>query len=316
MKYFDYLKEIKGLELDEQQMEAVSFDKGSALVLSTAGSGKTTVTIARAGRLLYEAKCNKKILTITFSKMAAEDMQSRFTEYFGNEYKNKTEFSTIHAFSYRIVRDFFRKKGTAFELLTNNYQILSEILKSQYSESYFNFVGDEEIENLSSSIGFVNNMMISPAEFKEYGIDIRDFDVLYERYKNYKSQNKLIDFDDMLFYAYKIISGSRSLRESIQRTYEYVQVDEMQDTSKIQHEIIKLISDNNLFMVGDDDQSIYSFRGSYPDFMLGFKDIYKDGQIFYLDNNYRCDKNIVEGAKNFIENNKKRYTKSISAYKP
>lgn len=319
MEYFDYLKKISGVELNNQQKEAASFDKGNALILSTAGSGKTTVTIARSGRLLYENKCSRKILTITFSKMAAQDMKSRFQTYFGgldNNYLSYTEFSTIHSFSYKIVRNFFRRKGIAFELLTNNYLVLGDILKTHYSESYFNYVGEEEIENLAFSIGFMSNMMLNPKEYKENGIEIKDFDILYDKYSKYKSENRLIDFDDMLLYAYKIISSSQSMRNSIRNTYQYVQIDEMQDTSKIQHELIKLITHDNLFMVGDDDQSIYSFRGSYPDFMLQFKDYYKNGKIFYLDNNYRCDKNIVEGAKNFIEINKNRYKKAIVTDNP
>ncbi|MEL7649810.1 MAG: ATP-dependent helicase [Sedimentibacter sp.] len=316
MEYFDYLKETVGVELNNQQKAAASFDRGNALVLSTAGSGKTTVTIARAGKLLYENRCGGKVLTITFSKMAANDMKNRFLSYFGSVYKSKTEFSTIHAFSYKIVRSFYKRKGIDFDLLTNNYHILGEILKSYYSTSFFSYVSDEEIENLSSSIGFVNNMMINPAEYREHGIEIKGFDKLYEAYAAYKSQNRLIDFDDMLSYTYKIISGSDYYKEYIKSSYEYIQVDEMQDTSKIQHEIIKLITGGNLFMVGDDDQAIYSFRGSYPDFMLEFKDIYRDGKIFHLDNNYRSDRNIVEGARNFIERNKKRYAKSIKTENP
>ena len=311
MEYFDYLKNINGMVLNKQQMDAASFDKGNALVLSTAGSGKTTVIIARVGRLLFEYKCQKKILTITFSKMAANDMKERFESCFGRNYEAKTEFSTIHAFSYKIVRNFYRRRGINFGLLTNNYQVLTDILRSHYSKSYFSYVSDEEVENLSSAIGFVNNMMIIPEEYEDYGIDIKGFDKLYNDYKMYKSQNRLIDFDDMLSYSYKILSSSPSFKEQLKNTYEYVQIDEMQDTSKIQHELIKLIINDNLFMVGDDDQAIYSFRGSDPDYMLEFKQNYKDGKIFYLDNNYRSDKYIVEGARNFIEKNKKRYKKSI-----
>lgn len=311
MEYFDYFKSINGMELNKQQMDAASFGNGNALVLSTAGSGKTTVIIARVGMLLYENKCSRKILTITFSKMAANDMKGRFESCFGRKYEAKTEFSTIHAFSYKIARDFYRRKGINFGLLTNNYQVLSDILKYHYSKSYFSYVSDEEVENLSSAIGFVNNMMIAPEEYSDHGIEIKGFDKLYNDYKMYKSQNKLIDFDDMLSLSYKILSNSSNYKERFTNSFDYVQVDEMQDTSKIQHEIIKLITCDNLFMVGDDDQAIYSFRGSDPDFMLNFKNNYSNGKIFYLDNNYRSDKYIVEGAKNFIEINKKRYKKSI-----
>lgn len=316
MEYFEWLKYINGVELNEQQRRAASFDRGNALVLSTAGSGKTTVTITRTGKLLYEKRCSKKILTITFSKMAAADMKSRFTIYFGDKYRAQAEFSTIHAFSYKIVREFFKKKAISFDILKNNYQALGDILKSHYSQSYYSYVSDEEIENLSSAIGFVNNMMINPQQYKDYGIEIKDFDIIFEKYRLYKSQNKLIDFDDMLLYAYKILSGSNNYRENIINTYQYIQIDEMQDTSNIQLEIIKLISNDNLFMVGDDDQAIYSFRGSNPDFMLKFQNIYKDGKLFYLDYNFRSDKNIVEVAKNFIEKNKDRYIKEICTNNP
>lgn len=316
MEYFDFLESINNIKLNTQQKHAASHDNGNALVLSTAGSGKTTVTIARTGRILYEKKCDRKILTITFSKMAANDMKERFQSFFGEMYKAKTDFSTIHAFSYKIVRSFYRRKGMNFDLLTNNYQVLSEILKSYYSQSYFNYVSDEEVETLASAISYVDNMMINPREYKDYGIEIKGFDKIYELYKSYKVQNRLIDFDDMLIYAHKIISNSGYYREYIKDTYQFIQIDEMQDTSKIQHEIVKFIADNNLFMVGDDDQAIYSFRGSYPDFMLRFKEIYNDGEIFYLDNNYRSDKNIVEGAKNFIERNNKRYKKAITTNNP
>lgn len=316
MDYFKYLKQVNGIELNEQQRQAASFDYGNALVLSTAGSGKTTVIIARAGRLLYENKCNRKILTITFSKMAANDMKNRFQKYFREQYRNNTEFSTIHSFSYKIVRNFFNSKGIKFEILKNNYQVLGDILKSNYSQSYFSYVSDEEIEALSSAIGFVKNMMIDPKKYKDFGIEIKEFDKLFEKYSIYKSQNKFIDFDDMLVYAYKILLKSKHYRDSVKNTYQYVQIDEMQDTSKIQHEIIKLISNDNLFMVGDDDQAIYSFRGSYPDFMLEFKNIYGDSNIFYLDNNFRSDRNIVESAKSFIEKNKSRFQKSICTDNP
>lgn len=310
-EYFEYLEKRNNVILSEQQKDAINFDKGNALVLATAGSGKTTVIVARIGRVLYEKKCHKKILTITFSKMAADNMKNRFEKYFGSSYKRQTEFSTIHAFSYKIVREFYSKKGISFGILSNNYQVLSDILKKYYSNAYFNYIGEEEVENLASSISYINNMMIPYTQYKDFDIEIKDFDKIYEAYRSYKSENKLLDFDDMIIYAHNILSKNIQYRENIKNSYDFIQIDEMQDTSKIQHQIINFISDNNLFMVGDDDQAIYSFRGSNPELMLNFKDEYKDGVIFYLDNNYRSDKNIVEGAKKFIEKNTNRYKKNI-----
>lgn len=312
MKYFDYLHKKNNIKLNDQQIKAVNHNEGHALVLSTAGSGKTTVITARAGRLIYENKCNnKKILTITFSKMAALEMKRRFEVWFGKQSKSYTDFSTIHAFAYRIVRDYCRKRGKELKILDNNYKILGDILKEEYKGRYYSSVSKEEIENLSNKIGYITNMMYNPANYKDYGIKIKNFDTIYNKYQRYKRKVNALDFDDMLVYCLKILKNIESYRNYVTDTYEYIQVDEVQDTSKIQHEIINSISKGNLFLVGDDDQSIYSFRGSYPEFLLNFKDIYINGKIYYLDNNYRSDGYIVNTAKKFIETNESRYKKSI-----
>lgn len=316
MGYFEYLSGVSHIQLNDQQRAAASFDEGNALVLSTAGSGKTTVIISRAGRLLYENKCKGRILTITFSKMAANDMKDRFTDCFGGRFGGRAEFSTIHAFAYRIVRDYFQRKGISFSILKNSYHILSEILKSHYSTQYFSYVADEEIESLANAIGYVNNMMADPRQCADLNIEIKGFDVLYEKYRKYKADNHLLDFDDMLIFALRVLKSSEYYINKVQGTYDYVQIDEVQDTSKIQHEIIRLVSKGNLFMVGDDDQAIYSFRGSYPEHMLNFRNIYGDGAVFYLDNNFRSDGHIVAGARAFIENNKSRFPKAIRTDNP
>lgn len=312
MKYFDYLYKKNNIKLNSQQINAVNHNEGHALVLSTAGSGKTTVITARTGRLIFDNKCeSKKILTITFSKMAALEMQKRFQMWFGEQNKKYTDFSTIHAFAYRIVRDYYNKQGKSFNILNNNYSILTDILKEEYKNKYYSNINTEEIENLSNKIGYITNMMLNPSNYRDYGIKIKNFSNIYDKYQEYKVQNNLIDFDDMLVFCVKILKNIKRYNNYIKHTYQYIQVDEVQDTSKIQHEIIKIISNGNLFMVGDDDQSIYSFRGSYPEFLLNFKDVYKDSTIYYLDNNYRSDKHIVNTAREFIEINDCRYEKNI-----
>ncbi len=312
MQYFDYLYKKNNIKLNSQQIEAANHNEGHALVLSTAGSGKTTVITARGGRLVFENRIKeKKILTITFSKMAALEMRTRFQMWFGEEYRKYADFSTIHAFAYTIVRDYYNKHGKALNILNNNYSILANILKEEYKNKYYSSINVEEIENLSNKIGYVTNMMLNPYEYMDYGIKIKNFSNIYDNYQEYKVQNNLIDFDDMLIYCVKILKNVKNYNSYIKNTYQYIQVDEVQDTSKIQHEIIKLISNSNLFMVGDDDQSIYSFRGSYPEFILNFKNQYKDSKIYYLDNNYRSDKHIVNTARKFIEINDCRYEKNI-----
>ncbi|MDW7667238.1 MAG: ATP-dependent helicase, partial [Bacillota bacterium] len=144
---------------------------------------------------------------------------------------------------------------------------------------------------------------------------IRKFDEIFDKYEKFKRKNNFIDFDDILIYAYKILRNSKVQRDRLINKYDYIQIDEVQDTSKIQHLIIKMISRDNIFMVGDDDQSIYSFRGSYPEFLLNFKEDYPEGKIYYLSKNYRSDKNIVKAASKFIKRNKLRYQKKIISNK-
>jgi len=313
MNYFEFLEKEKNILLNPEQKDAVNFNYGNALVLSTAGSGKTTVIVSRAGRLIYEKICSKKILTITFSKMAAEDMKNRFSLIFDEKYRLKADFSTIHSFLYKIVLDYLKRKNKKITLIDSNYKIIEQILKEQYAKEYFNIVNEDEIENIVSKISFVKNMMISYDETDKHNINIKNFKEIICKYDEYKRKNSLMDFDDILQFGYKLLSQVTYYNDLIKRTYDFIQIDEMQDTSKIQHAIIKSISNNNLFMVGDDDQSIYSFRGSFPEYMLSFNKIYNNGKLFYLRNNYRSDGHIVRTAKKFIENNKSRFNKPIEA---
>lgn len=313
MNYFEFLEKEKNIILNPEQKDAVNFNYGNALVLSTAGSGKTTVIVARAGRLIYEKICSNKILTITFSKMAADDMFRRFGLFFDEKYKMKADFSTIHSFLYKIVMDYLRRKNRKITLIDSNFKIVEHILREQYAKEYFNIINDDEIENIVGKISYVKNMMIPYDEISNHNINIKNFKEIIIKYDEYKRQNSLMDFDDILHFGYKLLSQVTYYNDLIKRTYDFIQIDEMQDTSKIQHAIIKLISNNNLFMVGDDDQSIYSFRGSFPEYMLNFNKIYDNGKLFYLKNNYRSDGHIVRTAKKFIESNKTRYIKPIEA---
>lgn len=312
MGFFEYLDREKNLILNEEQKAAVNFDKGNALVLSTAGSGKTTVITCRAAKLIYEGKCDSKILTITFSKFAAKDMKSRFESLFSeNEYRGRIEFSTIHSFMYKIVNEYFRKSNIHRDLLQNNFKVIESILRKVYSNNYYNVVNEDEIENVISEISYVKNMMLSLNSDYVKDNSIKNLGKIIKEYDKYKMDNKCYDFDDMLVYGHNILKKHDIYVDKIKAKFSYVQIDEMQDTSKLQIAIINQITENNLFMVGDDDQAIYSFRGSCPEFMLKFHDIYKNGKLFYLSKNYRSDAYIVNAAKRLISKNKKRYEKNI-----
>lgn len=314
MDYQTYLKDNLNINLNEEQINAVNHKKGSGLVLATAGSGKTTVIVSRIGKLLLE-NSDARILTITFSKMAALEMEKRFLEKFGDKFKNNAKFSTIHSFAYKLVIKYFRNKNIKVELLKNNYTILNQIVKEVYNKERYQNTSKDEIENISSKISYFKNMLYDPKQYKDYNVNIRKFDHIFDQYENYKKKNNYIDFDDLLIYSYKILKTSKTQRNLFKNRYDFIQIDEVQDTSKIQHYIINMISKNNLFMVGDDDQSIYSFRGSYPEFLLNFEDEFPEGKIYYLGNNYRSDGNIVETSSQIIKYNKNRYDKNIRATK-
>jgi DNA helicase-2/ATP-dependent DNA helicase PcrA len=314
MDFQNYLKSKTNIQINREQLKAVKHKNGNGLVLATAGSGKTTVIISRVGKLLFENR-DAKILTITFSKMAALEMEKRFTKAFKGISKNNAKFSTIHSFAYRLVLKYFNKKGLEIQLIKDKFNLINEIVKDVYNKERYQNTNKEEIENISNKISYFKNMLYDPKDYKMYGVNIRKFDEIFSKYEKYKKQNNLIDFDDILIYAYKILRTSKVQRDRIKNKYDYIQIDEVQDTSKIQHLIIKLISKDNIFMVGDDDQSIYSFRGSYPEFLLNFKEDFPEGKIYYLSKNYRSDKNIVKAASEFIKRNKVRYDKKISAEK-
>jgi len=315
LNYFEYLESKKNITLSERQKAAVSHDEGPGLVLSTAGSGKTTVITARAGKLIFDGHLKgDRILTITFSKLAAQEMKIRFRRLFPEIEEGLTRFSTIHAFAYKIVRDYSSKTNKELHLLSSNFDILKKIMAGIYSQNGIYQVSVEEVENLSSKISFVKNMKISQEAFSSKSIGIRNFSEMYGAYEAYKQENKALDFDDMLVYCDKILRLYPNVADSFKSFYRYIQLDEAQDTSLLQYGIIEQISNGNLFMVGDDDQSIYSFRGSHNQEMLQFKDKYSKGRIYTLDINYRCDGHIVSSARRFIESNKLRYEKNIEAF--
>ncbi|MBG0765427.1 MAG: UvrD-helicase domain-containing protein, partial [Tissierellales bacterium] len=235
----NYLKSKTNIQINREQLKAVKHKNGNGLVLATAGSGKTTVIISRVGKLLFENR-DAKILTITFSKMAALEMEKRFKKAFKGISKNNAKFSTIHSFAYRLVLKYFNKKGLEIQLIKDKFNLINEIVKDVYNKERYQNTNKEEIENISNKISYFKNMLYDPKDYKMYGVNIRKFDEIFSKYEKYKKQNNLIDFDDILIYAYKILRTSKVQRDRIKNKYDYIQIDEVQDTSKIQHLIKKI----------------------------------------------------------------------------
>jgi DNA helicase-2/ATP-dependent DNA helicase PcrA len=306
------------MNLSKEQEKAINHVQGPALILAVPGAGKTTVLIHRTVNLILNHKVNpERILSITFSRASANDMKKRFTENFSNITSIPVYFSTIHSFCFSLIREYAYTKGIKYTLIEDTQNQLNKysLIKKIYLDINHHYITEEKLESLLNSIGYIKNMMISVDEFiKHNKSEIENFKLIYGTYEKYKKDNNLIDFDDMLTTALEILLKDKYLLEKYRSKYDFIQVDEGQDTSKAQMEIIKLISSprNNLFIVADDDQSIYGFRGAYPQGLFDFNKNYSQGKLFFMEQNYRSSKNIVSVCNKFIKKNALRYNKNIS----
>ena len=322
MNGFNNFKTKYGLKLNAQQEQVVNHINGPAVVLAVAGAGKTTSIVSRIGNLIFNyGIAPETILTMTFSKASAKDMRNRFYDLFGNDIASNVEFSTIHSFTYRILYIYSKRTGGSFALIEdekdknkesdtlNKYRILSQIAFKYLNE----YITEDQLEELINNIGYVKNMMIKEADFINHDITFPSFKEIYKEYEQFKIQNNLIDYDDMLTIAYEILLNNPKLLDHLRNKYSYIQVDEAQDTSPIQFEIIKLLAyhKNNIVFVGDDDQSIYRFRGTKPEIMLNFPKQFKNTKSYFMEQNFRSTENIINLANSFIKQNEKRYKKTI-----
>lgn len=312
--------EIGGIyvKLSNEQLSAINHIDGPALVLAVPGAGKTTVLIHRTHKLISSYNIQpERILSITFSKASAIDMKERLLRVFPEEDNSLLKFSTIHAFCFSLIREYSYIKKEKYHLIEDEKNEMNKynLIKRIYFKVNNDYITEEKLDSLLNSIGYVKNMMLSPEDFVKHNkTDIENFLDIYKIYEDFKKKNNLIDFDDMLTISLEIIKNNPYILEKYRNKYDYFQLDEGQDTSKIQLEIIKLLAAprNNLFIVADDDQSIYGFRGAFPKGLLDFNKEYKNGKLYFMEKNYRSTKNIVSICNKFIKANKDRYNKEIS----
>lgn len=305
------------MKISLEQEKAINHLNNPALVLAVPGAGKTTVLIHRTHNLIknYNVEADR-ILSITFSKASSLDMKSRFNSLFPHMANSGVKFSTIHAFCYGLLKEYAYISNINYRLIEHNKDGDNKysLLKKIYYRSNRSYITEEKLESLMNIIGYIKNMMISPKEYlRNNKTDLDNLEDIFNLYESYKKENNLIDFDDMLTISLEILKSNKYLLEKYRNKYDYYQIDEGQDTSKIQLEIIKLLAmpENNLFIVADDDQSIYGFRGAYPKYLLNFKRDYKNARLYYMEKNYRSTKNIVSICNKFIKSNKNRYDKNI-----
>ncbi|MET3617477.1 DNA helicase-2/ATP-dependent DNA helicase PcrA [Peptoniphilus olsenii] len=297
--------------LTENQLKAIEHFEGPAIVLAVPGAGKTTILLHRTKRLIERGVDPAQILTITFSKAQALDIKNRFSELCP---KVISHFATIHAFCYRIVRDYAMKKGKTYNLIDSNVAQKYEIMRSIYRQANNAYPTEEVLETAFMEIGYCKNAMLRPTSYaKNKNCETSNFVKVFNLYEDYKNQHNLIDFDDMIIKAYYILKSDIALCNKYRNMFKFIQLDEGQDTSHSQFLVLKLLSkpNDNFLVVADDDQSIYGFRGANPHELLNLQKEYKNIKTLFMENNFRSSKNIVNTSNIFIDQNKDRYKKNI-----
>lgn len=299
------------MKLTAEQLQATKHREGPALVVAVPGAGKTTMLLARTMNLIRDGISPSRILTITFSKASALDMQHRFLQTYGIE---NTYFSTIHAFCYRILRDYGKMRGKTYFLLDSNPIKKYEIIRQIYQQTNQSYCTEEKMETLLLELSYCKNAMVSPHSFEKSQLcETPNFERICEKYEGLKQRKQFIDFDDMITKTYQVFQSDSTLRTKYRKMFDYVQVDEGQDTSRSQFLFLQLLvkPKNNLFIVADDDQSIYGFRGADPKEMFRLKQEYPDLATYYMEENFRSSKNIVNLSHYFIQKNRDRFPKRI-----
>ncbi len=297
----------------EEQIKAIEWYEGPLMVIGTPGSGKTTVIVNRVNNLIYEYDVRpENILVITFTKAAAVSMKERFLELSGLT-STSVRFGTFHSFFYWIIRTAYGDKlnlGVLDE--QKKRDVLRTILRKLGPETYDN---EETLVSVMNQLGIISCNMIDIENYYSRDMSGNDFVTTYRLYKEYKERNGLIDFDDMVTECYKLLKDRPDILERIRELYPFIMVDEYQDTNMIQYEILKMLAHprDNIYVVGDDDQSIYGFRGARPDIMHKFTKEFRNASTLQLSNNFRCPKEIVELSSSIIADNKKRYGKSLKS---
>ncbi len=310
MTYDEFLKQ-HNISLNEQQSAAVQAINGPTLLLAVPGSGKTTVLVTRIGYMIY--CCNidpRSILTVTYTKAAAEDMKKRFIKFFGDKYADELTFCTINSLSNRIMLHYAYCTGkTPFKVADKE---ALGFVKDAFMRVSGTFATENDVKSVQTAITYVKNMCFNNKQIAEYETDVDDFPTIYSEYNRLLRENIMIDYDDQMVYALQILKNP-TIYEHYTNRYLYICVDEAQDTSKIQHEIIHLLAmrSNNLFMVGDEDQSIYGFRAAYPKALTEFERTYVNAKVLLMESNYRSKSEIVKAADKLIQTNKDRHAKHV-----
>ncbi len=298
------------MNFNKSQTGAILHKDGPMLVLAGPGSGKTAVITARTKNLICEHKINpSNILVITFTKAAATEMKQRFDKLMG-DVKYPVSFGTFHAIFFKILKLAYGFQSSNIISDEDKYRAMRNLI-AKYSIEYRD--ESECVSQILSEISMVKNSRIPLEHFYSSQCAADVFRKIYQEYSQMLKKSRLLDFDDMLLLTYELFKERKDILSAWQKKYPYILVDEFQDINQIQYDIIRLMAQpyNNLFMVGDDDQSIYGFRGSKSEIMLHVPVDYPNLKKIELDTNYRCHKDIIEASQRVIKHNENRFSKTI-----
>lgn len=302
-----------------QQRKAVRQVDGPILLLAVPGSGKTTVLVTRLG---YMALCceikPEEILTVTYTVAATGDMRARCAEHFGEDMAKQFEFRTINSICAKIIQYYGRQYDRSPFALVSDEKQITALLSAVYQEVQREYPTESDLKSVRTLITCIKNMMLTDEELAQLGAELAEeinIAEIYQKYCRAMRENQWMDYDDQMIYAYRMLCKHPQILRHFQQRYRYFCVDEAQDTSKIQHAILALLASasGNLFMVGDEDQSIYGFRAAYPQALLDFEQDHPGAKVLLMEENFRSDAGIVQAADRFIQKNTFRHVKRMKA---
>lgn len=299
------------MKRNPSQLRAIAHLSGPMMVLAGPGSGKTSVIVERTVYMINEGKIPaSSILVVTFSRAAATEMKERFLKFVNSD-RSEVTFGTFHGIFYGILKAAYNLNASNILSEEEKYSILREMTEKfgQEMEQEGDF-----LEEIAKEISVVKGNCISLEHYYASCCSDEVFREIYNGYKNALRTRRKLDFDDMILCCYELFSQRSDILKAWQKKFVYILVDEFQDINSLQYKILQMLAApaNNLFIVGDDDQSIYHFRGARPEIMLNFTRDYPGAETVLLDVNYRCSGNILKTAMNVINCNKKRFRKKLT----
>ena len=308
-----------GLHPDPQQEAAILRDRGATLLLAVPGSGKTTTLVTRLGCLIHCLGADPRgLLTVTYTVAAAGDMKRRFAAIFGAEHAEALPFRTINGLCQSIVSRYARLRGVEPFALWSQEGELNALVRWLMQANGADWPGEQEVREVRGQITCCKNGMLRDEEIRALRMDGVDFPAVYFGYRAYLEEHRRMDYDDQLVFAWRALRKYPELLAWYQARFPHISVDEAQDTSRLQHAILRLLAagSRSFFLVGDEDQSIYGFRAAWPQGLLDFRKDWPEGQVLLMETNYRSAGAIVEKADSFIQRNGSRHAKHMRPSRP